>query len=369
METSEQPLLTTYYDFIERENFVKDFAQDQAIQKLNSILEAYQGLQEERSSWWAQLRQNWSRKTTSIQGLYLWGGVGRGKTFLVDLFFEALPTDRKRRLHFHRFMYEVHQALQAHKGVVNPLKKIAKEFAEQYDILCFDEFFVSDITDAMLLAGLLDELFKQGLILIATSNVVPDNLYKNGLQRSRFLAAIQLLKEHCEIFELAAGADYRLQFLEQAEIFHTPLDAIATENMKVYFAKLCPDQGHWNESVELANRQVDSVAVGDGVVWFEFRKICGDGRSQNDYIELAYCYQTVMVSDVPQFDNDKEDSARRFISLVDELYDHNVKLILSAETSLTELYQGQRLRFEFQRTQSRLIEMQSTHYLAREHQI
>lgn len=302
-----------------------------------------------------------------LKGLYFWGGVGRGKTFLMDVFYESLPFREKRRLHFHRFMREVHHGLRDLQGEANPLKKVAARFARQSRIICFDEFFVSDITDAMLLAGLLEEMFSLGMVLVATSNVEPDNLYKDGLQRRKFLPAIDLLKAHTLVHQMDGGVDYRLRALESAEIYHFPLDEAAEVGLGNAFTSISPDEGKADVVLNIEGREIRTRRCGDGVAWFDFVEVCDGPRSQNDYIELAQLFQTVLVGKVPQFESDKEDQARRFISLVDEFYDRNVKLIISAEVPILDLYRGERLKFEFQRTESRLQEMQSHDYLAMEH--
>jgi cell division protein ZapE len=321
-----------------------------------------------RSSVLRRLFGRGAREAPQIQGLYFWGGVGRGKTYLMDLFFDALPFANKQRMHFHRFMRHVHQQLQALQGEPNPLLGIADDFAAQYRVLCFDEFFVSDITDAMILAGLLDALLARGVVLVATSNVAPVNLYRDGLQRSKFLPAIALLVAKTTILNVDGGVDYRLRVLQDAEIFHSPLDAAADASLARSFKSLSPNAGRPDVVLEIEGRNIPSRRCGDGVVWFEFSALCEGPRSQNDYIELAMQFQTVLVSNVPQFTSQREDAARRFISLVDEFYDHNVKLIMSAAVPILALYKGERLVFEFQRTESRLQEMQSQEYLAREHQ-
>lgn len=302
-----------------------------------------------------------------VRGLYIWGGVGRGKTFLMDLFYEGLPIVNKKRLHFHRFMREVHNQLHDLQGEPDPLKKVAGKFASEARVICFDEFFVSDITDAMLLAGLLDELFRLGVTLVATSNVEPDHLYENGLQRSKFLPAIGLLNTHTLVHNMDGGVDYRLRALESAEIYHSPLDEAAEAGLASAFASISPDTGKAGVVLPIEGRDILSRRCGDGVAWFDFEVLCDGPRSQNDYIELARLFQTILVGKVPRFDEKREDQARRFISLVDEFYDRNVKLIISAEAAILDLYHGHRLAFEFQRTESRLQEMQSKEYLAREH--
>ena len=286
---------------------------------------------------------------------------------MMDLFYEELPIKEKKRLHFHRFMQEVHKKLRDFQGEPNPLKKVAASFAGQARVICFDEFFVSDITDAMLLAGLIDEMFRLGVTLVATSNVEPDHLYENGLQRRKFLPAIELLNAHTLVHNLDGGLDYRLRALESAEIYHSPLDDAAEIGLQAAFRSISPDEGKMEVVLPIEGRDIVSRRCSDGVVWFEFAALCDGPRSQNDYIELARLFQTVLVGNVPKFGEKKEDQARRFISLVDEFYDRNVKLILSAESPILDLYQGQRLAFEFQRTESRLQEMQSKEYLARQH--
>jgi len=305
--------------------------------------------------------------TRKIRGLYFWGGVGRGKTFLMDVFFDGLPIKEKRRLHFHRFMRFVHQQLKLKQGQTDPLQKISAEFASEVKLLCFDEFFVSDIADAMILAGLLESMFDRGVVLVATSNVEPSHLYENGLQRRKFLPAIELLQVHTRVLNVDGGIDYRLRALESAEIYHSPLDDAADLSLSRSFISLSPDAGEDDIQLEIENRQITARKCGDGVVWFEFSELCEGPRSQNDYIELAMIFQTVLISNVPRFHQKNEDAARRFISLVDEFYDHRVKLIMSAEAPIVDLYGGEKLVFEFRRTSSRLQEMQSHDYLSYEH--
>jgi len=304
-----------------------------------------------------------------IKGIYFWGGVGRGKTYLVDTFYDALPFEQKMRTHFHRFMKRVHEEMKTLKGEKNPLTIIAKRFAGEARVICFDEFFVSDITDAMILATLLEELFKNGVSLVATSNIVPDGLYKDGLQRARFLPAIALLKVHTEIVNVDSGVDYRLRALEQAELYHWPLDAEAEESLERSFRSLLTERCVVkNDDVLLVeNREIRARKTANDVAWFEFRELCDGPRSQNDYIELGKIFEAVLLSNVEQMNVSKDDMARRFINLVDEFYDRNVKLIISAEVELKDLYTGGRLEFEFQRTLSRLLEMQSHEFLARPH--
>lgn len=309
------------------------------------------------------------RNGAVIKGLYFWGGVGRGKTYLVDTFYNALPIERKMRIHFHRFMHRVHEEMKQLKGKSDPLLTIADTFAKEAQVICFDEFFVQDITDAMILGTLMQALFARGVVLVATSNIVPDDLYKNGLQRQRFLPAIELIKTHCEVVNVDGGVDYRLRTLTQAEIYHSPLDQKADENLLTYFKQLAPD--HHAHSVDkpllINNRQIATRMEADDVAMFEFDTLCGGPRSQTDYMEISRLYHAVLVSNVRQMGQHNDDTARRFIALVDEFYERHVKLIMSAEVPLEELYTQGRLEFEFRRCISRLKEMQSHDYLAREH--
>jgi cell division protein ZapE len=307
------------------------------------------------------------KKPKPIRGLYLWGGVGRGKTFLMDLFFNALPFDEKRRQHFHRFMADVHERLKQHRDVEDPLELVAEEIAADTRVICFDEFVVSDIADAMILGLLFKGLFARGVTLAATSNIAPEHLYSGGLQRQRFLPTIHLLREHCEVLHVDGAIDYRLRALEQADVYQTPLGTEAELRLAHFFESIAPDEGDQGGELELLGRRVPYRRAADGVIWFDFRQICDGPRSQDDYIELSRLYQTVLVSNVPRFDFTLENQARRFIALVDEFYDRRVKLILSAAAPVAEIYAGERLRFDIQRTQSRLQEMQSHEYLAEAH--
>lgn len=300
----------------------------------------------------------------SIRGLYFWGGVGRGKTYLVDAFYESLPFPEKMRTHFHRFMQRVHNELEHYKGERNPLRLIAAKFAAEARVICFDEFFVKDITDAMILANLLEALFERGVVLVATSNIVPGELYKDGLQRARFLPAIDLLERHCEVVNVDSGIDYRLRALQRAEIFHSPLDEAAEAELARSFREIAGQDGEADVPLEVNHRMLHARRLHDDVVWFEFMELCDGPRSQNDYIELAREFHAVLVSNVTRMNGATDDQARRFINMVDEFYDRGVKLLMSAEVPAERLYRDGRLEFEFQRTLSRLQEMQSREYLA-----
>ncbi|MDX1693631.1 MAG: cell division protein ZapE [Ketobacteraceae bacterium] len=361
--------LERYQKDLERADFSYDAAQEEAVQHLERLYHELMFRYEMRPRTWISLLnpKQRAKQNIPVTGLYFWGGVGRGKTYLVDTFFESLPFRRKMRVHFHRFMQRVHRDLRQLQGEKNPLEIVGERIASEARVLCFDEFFVSDITDAMILAELLEQLFRRGVTLVATSNIVPERLYENGLQRARFLPAIDLIKKYTQVVNVDSGIDYRLRTLEQAEIFHYPLDEQADIGMRTSFESLAPEPGKRNVNIEIEGRNIPARRVADDVLWCDFRALCDGPRSQNDYIELARIYHAVLVSDVPVMSGAADDMARRFINMVDEFYDRNVKLILSAEADLNNLYKGSGLRFEFERTKSRLIEMQSHEYLARPH--
>ncbi len=356
-----------YYEArVQGGEFQEDPAQAQVVALLDALfVELTTQLPGSRlSGWLAKLR---GTPPTPVKGLYIWGGVGRGKTMLMDLFYECLPPDQRLRMHFHRFMRRVHDGLKRWAGTPDPLRQVADEFAAEARVLCFDEFFVSDIGDAMILAELLDALFERGVTLVTTSNVEPQRLYENGLQRRRFLPAIDLLYAHTSVHHMDDGIDFRLRALEQAELYHFPLDAEAELSLARSFTALAPEAPETDAELQIEGRVIRARMVADDVVWFDFAELCEGPRSQNDYIELAMIYHAVLLSAVPVMTTKNENAARRFISLVDEFYDHGVKLIISAAAPIDGIYQGERLRFEFERTQSRLLEMQSHDYLAGSH--
>lgn len=307
------------------------------------------------------------KKNTPVRGLYMWGGVGRGKTWLMDLFYHSLPGARKQRLHFHRFMLRVHEELTALQGQSDPLEVIADRFKAETDVLCFDEFFVSDITDAMLLGGLMKALFARGITLVATSNIPPDELYRNGLQRARFLPAIEAIKQYCDIMNVDAGVDYRLRTLTQAHLWLSPLNDETQRQMDKLWLALAGAKGDHAPTLEINHRPMQTLAVENQTLAVSFTTLCVDARSQHDYIALSRLFHTVLLFDVPVMTTLMESEARRFIALVDEFYERHVKLVVSAAAPLYEIYQGERLKFEFQRCLSRLQEMQSEEYLKREH--
>ena len=308
-----------------------------------------------------------NRRIAPVRGLYLWGRVGRGKTYIVDTFFDCLNTDRKLRMHFHSFIRKVHSELKQLRNETDPLAIIGRRWAQDIRLLCLDEFHVGDITDAMILGNLLNALFDNGVTLVATSNEAPQDLYREGLQRDRFLPAIALLENHLEVVELAGDIDYRLRALEQAEVYYTPHTEAVDEILTTRFIDIAPEPGVVAAMIEIEGRNIATRRHADGVVWFDFETLCGGSRSTGDYIEIALCHHTIVLSDVPVMDKDASDAARRFINLIDELYDRNVKLVMSAAASPEGLYSGSRLVQPFKRTASRLREMQSHDYLARPH--
>ena len=364
--------LARYERDLQREDFRRDPSQAQAVQHLQTLYEALVAdWQAQKSSALTGLfKKIFSGSSTPmIRGLYFWGGVGRGKTYLMDSFFESLPFPKKMRMHFHRFMRRVHSELKQLDGQKNPLQKVADIIAAETKVICFDEFFVSDITDAMILGMLMSELFERGVVLVATSNIIPDGLYKDGLQRARFLPAIELMKKHTHVINVDGGVDYRLRALEQAELYHYPLDEHADLSLQKSFRSLLssPSEEKSNQVLIVEGRDIHSRFSAEGIVWFDFEAICDGPRSQNDYIELSKEYHSVFISNVPALGRANDDQARRFVNLVDEFYDRHVKLVLSAAMPLVELYSNGNLNFEFQRTISRLLEMQSHEYLSMEH--
>lgn len=346
----------------------RDPEQEQIIEQLQSLYDELVAVKEQNDSLWSRLRKRLTgEQPEPIRGLYIWGTVGRGKTLMVDMFFHNLPFDRKLRMHFHRFMQMIHHELRSLRDVSDPILIVADRLAERARVICFDEFHVADITDAMLLGGLFRALFDRGVVLVATSNTEPQYLYWDGLQRERFLPAIDLIEKHTRVIRIGGDTDHRLQFLDRAEIYHWPLDEAAEQCLETNFVHLAPETGVRGEVIEIEGRSLTTVRNADGVVWFEFEELCGGPRSAADYIELARTYQALLLANVPQFDADIEDKAKRFITLIDELYDRRVKLIMSAAVAPEDLYAGVRHAADFQRTVSRLQEMRSHAYLAGSH--
>jgi len=345
-----------------------DPAQEKAVAALERLYGELRRAGEPPRGWRRGVARWLGHRQAAARGIYLWGGVGRGKTLMMDLFYASLPFDDKLRRHFHRFMADVHEHLKALRDHENPLELVADRIAAHARVICFDELAVSDIADAMILGTLFGALFARGVTLAATSNIEPGLLYKDGLQRQRFLPTIALLRKHCEIVHVDGAIDYRLRVLERADVYQTPNGSAADEHLAEYFRAIAPDEGDRGGTLEVLGRPIGYVRAADGVIWFDFAAICDGPRSQDDYIELSRLYQTVLVSNVPRFDALLENQARRFIALVDEFYDRRVKLILSAAAPVNDLYAGEKLRHTFERTRSRLEEMQTHDYLAAAHQ-
>jgi cell division protein ZapE len=363
-----QTPLEKYKTDLQEEDFNADPAQQAAVMHMQELFDKLINQSKKRNSLLSRIKSIFGiQNKKQIKGLYFWGGVGRGKTYLVDCFYECLPFENKSRIHFHRFMQNIHKELKLLGNIENPLKIIAQRLSEKTQILCFDEFHVSDITDAMLLGGLFEALFERGVVLVTTSNQHPDQLYQGGLQRERFLPAIELLKQNTEVVNVDSGVDYRLQFLDHAEIYHSPLDDYADAMLEDDFIHVCPDKGEIDAVLEIEGRSIQTVRCGDGVVWFDFEALCDGPRGAADYIEIARQYQTVLLANIPIMDNHSNDMVKRFITMVDEFYDRNVKLIITAAAVPDRLYKGTRLKDAFKRTISRLEEMRTHDYLAKQH--
>jgi cell division protein ZapE len=357
-----------YQQIIQSGIHEKDPAQQVAIKAFQQIYEHLIARDKQSNSFISTLFRKLSgKKFTPAQGLYLWGDVGRGKTWLMNLFYESLPFDNKKRLHFHHFMLNVHERLGELQNQKNPLHLIARDYAAKYRVLCLDEFIVTNITDAMLLYGLLDALFKHGMMLVATSNRVPDDLYLNGLQRERFLPAIDLIKQHTQVLHLDGNVDHRLILLEQSDVYYTPVTETTNDELEQRMESLATTRIEKNEVLNVLNREIQTIACSDEIVWFDFDVLCNAPRAAQDYIVLAEDFHTLLLSNVPVMDENHDDKARRFIYLIDELYDKNVKLIISAAALPDQLYTGDMLKFAYNRTRSRLIEMRSDKYLSKPH--
>ncbi|MBS0286201.1 MAG: AFG1 family ATPase [Proteobacteria bacterium] len=359
--------LALYHSYCQNGKITLDAAQEQILVSLDKLYHEMLTKQDYLFLAKSSLFRSLGLRQVPVKGLYLWGAVGRGKTFLMDLFYQTIPFEQKTRLHFHRFMQFVHQALTKHQGEASPLKIIASEFASRSWVLCFDEFYVKDIADAMILAELFEHLFHQGVTLLATSNLAPEDLYHNGLQREKFLPTIALIHQHTQVVEIKGSEDYRLKHLAHSSLYHYPLDATSQEKMLRYFKELAPFESIENKMLTINDREISTLKWAQSVVWFSFDVLCKTARSTSDYIEIARCFKTVFISGVQALTEQMEDVALRFIALVDEFYERHVTLIISAEVPLANLYQGKRHEFEFKRTISRLTEMQTLAYMAKPH--
>ena len=346
-----------YLNLIDEGQLSFDEEQAKLLEKFNHLNES---LTKRSKSWFGQKK---------IKGLYIRGEVGRGKTQMMDIFFETLNIQEKKRVHFHRFMKILHDDLDKISAQKDPLKKVAKEISKKTKVLCFDEFYVEDIGDAMLLGRFINELFENKVTLITTSNTHPDNLYRDGLHRSRFLPAIKSIKENCEIYELNSAQDYRLRTLEQLEIFIIGKGDQGIKELESNFTELTNGEFQDGQKIKILGREINTIKLAQGSLWVSFKEICEGPRSAKDYIEICSEFHTLFVSNVPIMKGSNDDSARRFIALVDECYERNVNLILSMETELEQIYSGERLLEPFKRTISRLEEMRSKEYLSRPHLI
>ncbi|MGB4117481.1 MAG: cell division protein ZapE [Polaromonas sp.] len=339
--------------------YTSDPAQLRAVDALERCASEWAAYKEQRSNAFKKLIHH----PDTPRGVYMYGGVGRGKSFLMDCFYYAVPIKRKTRLHFHEFMREVHRELRDLAGTVNPLDELGKRMARRYKLICFDEFHVAEITDALILHRLLSALFDNGVGFVTTSNFKPDDLYPGGMHRDRILPAIALLNAHLEVLSVDNGTDYRRRTMEQVNLYHTPLGATADAEMLEAFERLAESKDE-SPVLQIESRQIHARRKAGGLVWFDFKTLCGGPRSQNDYLEIATQFHTVLLSDVPVMPPRMASEARRFTWLIDVLYDRRVKLILSAETPPEALYTEGPLAHEFPRTISRLNEMQSAEFLA-----
>ena len=360
--------LQRYQSDIQKRRIKTDEKQWQAVQFTQRLYSELNIAEQNKENFLASL---FNKNKAPVRGLYLWGGTGRGKTYLVDCFYECLPGNLKHRVHFHRFMLEIHQQLDELPKSPNPLDIIAAQLAAKMKVLCLDEFHVHDIADAMLLAGLLKAMFKQGITLVATSNIAIHDLYKNGLQRERFMYAIELLSKFTEEFNLGDGVDYRFNILDQSEHFYV-IDEIKTrekgEDFLFYkFTELAPCQPKRKRSIEVNNREIQYILCADDVIWFDFNELCMTNRSAHDYIEIAERFHAVMVSNIHELHEKDDAAAKRFVHFIDAIYDHNVKFLATATAIPAELYHGRRMTFAFDRTISRLTEMGTEQYLKLAH--
>jgi cell division protein ZapE len=357
-----------YQEFLQKTEFYQDAAQQHAIFLLDQLQEQLQpveqGIMQKISGVVDRLRG----KRSKTKGLYFWGGVGRGKTFLMDIFFETLPIKQKKRVHFHKFMKQIHDELTLAKNGIDPLREIAANVTDNCKVLCLDEFVVTDIGDAMLIGRLLTILFERGTTLVTTSNTPPDQLYKDGLQRANFVPAIDLIIQNCKICNLDGGKDYRMLGLSDTDMYHFPHDEAAVASIQKYI-QLHLVSGEKHQTIDINSRPVRFEYCGEDTIWFTFEELCKSARSRLDFLEIAQLFGTVILTGIEQMGNKSNDAARRFISLIDVLYDHRVKLICTAQVSHNELYTDGFLAFEFQRTVSRLQEMQSQSYIHQSHLI
>ena len=352
-----------YQADLNRPGFHRDPAQERTLDRFQDLHQRLLGPVPRPTLWQRLLR----RRAGPVRGLYLWGGPGRGKTYLMDCFFESLPFAEKRRVHFHRFMLEIHAALDTLPKTPNPLPIVAQRLAKQYRVLCLDEFHVTDVADAMLLAGLLEGLFARCVTLVATSNTAPDELYRDGLQRERFLPALSLLKAHTRVHQMDGERDFRLELLQESGTYRVADGKSDRSWMDDHLRALAAVEPRRDVGLRFSGRELRASAVADDIVWFDFEELCLRPRSVRDYIEIAREFHTLLLHGVPYFDEEGDEAALRFMHLIDALYDHGVKCIVVAAASPPGLYLGARHKQAFKRTASRLTEMSGESYLARPH--
>ncbi|MBI3285948.1 MAG: cell division protein ZapE [Burkholderiales bacterium] len=351
-------VLEFYQDALTQRGFQADAAQQRAVDRLQQAYDEWRHYKGKRAN---KLTRIITRPEVP-RGVYMWGGVGRGKSFLMDSFYSVVPVVRKTRLHFHEFMRAVHRQLDELKGMADPLDEVARRIAKKYRLICFDEFHVSDVADAMLLYNLLNALFDNGVSFVMTSNYQPDTLYPDGLHRDRMLPTIALLKQKLDVLNVDSGNDYRKRALEQVQAYLTPLSAATDLALRESFARIAASHDE-DIHVDIEGRKLKSLRRAGSVIWFDFATLCGGPRSQNDYLEIASRFHTVILSGIPHMSAAMSSEARRFTWLIDVFYDNKVKLIMSAEVAPEDLYTAGTLSNEFHRTVSRIIEMQSKAYM------
>jgi len=360
------PALTVtqrYEHELARHGYSADAAQQQAVARLQQSYDEWLAFKQQRQAFLRRVFRPLLREPAMPRGVYLWGGVGRGKSFLMDTYYHAVPLARKTRLHFHEFMRGVHRQLDDVKGVADPLVEVARRIAKKYRLICFDEFHVSDVADAMILYRLLDALMARGVAFVMTSNYPPAGLYPDGLHRDRILPAIALIEKNLDIVNVDAGIDYRRRALEQLSVYHQPLNAQARQALEHAFSQLAGGPEHPDPILHIEGRLLRPLKLAGNTVWFDFATLCAGPRSQNDYLELAQRFETVIVSDVPRMSARQASEARRFTWLIDVFYDSKVKLIISADGPPEALYTEGPMANEFHRTVSRMLEMQSREYM------
>lgn len=348
----------SYEQALSERGFDSDPAQQRAVDRLQQAFDEWSAYKSQRST---RIKRLISRPDVP-RGVYLWGGVGRGKSFLMDSFYSAVPVMRKTRLHFHEFMRAIHRQLDELKGVADPLEEVANRIARKYRLICFDEFHISDIADAMILYNLLKALFERGVSFIMTSNYAPDMLYPDGLHRERLLPAIALLKEKMDVLNVDAGIDYRKRVLERMRIYHVPSGPASDRLLSAAFDRIA-ESADEDPIVHIEAREIHALRRAGGIVWFDFATLCGGPRSQNDYLEIASRFHTVILSGIPEMSASMSSEARRFTWLIDVFYDSKTKLLMSADVEPEQLYTAGALSNEFQRTVSRIVEMQSAEYM------